>query len=58
MINARRIGKLPYIGVGWLWAESVVGSRGVAKVALRAMRPTRSLLMQCSCGGNRLKGVV
>jgi hypothetical protein len=44
-INARRIGKPPYIGVGWLWAESVVGSRGVAKVVPRAAGPTRSLLM-------------
>jgi hypothetical protein len=32
----------PYVGVGWLWAESAVGSRGVAKVVLRATGPTRS----------------
>ena len=24
-----------YIGVGWLWAESAVDSRGVAKVVMR-----------------------
>jgi hypothetical protein len=33
---------LPYIGVGWLWVESVVGSRGVAKFVLRATGLTRS----------------
>ena len=43
----------PYIGVEWVWAESAVGSRGLAKVVRRAVGPTRVWLVQCSHGGNR-----
>jgi hypothetical protein len=34
-INVQRIGMLSYIGVVCLWVESVVDSRGVAKVVMR-----------------------
>jgi hypothetical protein len=50
-VNERHIGMPPYIGVEWVWAESAVGSRGLAEV-VRRTGPTRGWLMQCSHGGN------
>jgi hypothetical protein len=51
-VNERQIGMPPYTEVEWVWAESAVGSRGLAKVVRRATGPTRVWLMQCSRGGN------
>ena len=38
--------------VEWVWAESAVCSRRLAKVVRRATGPTRGWLMQCGRGGN------
>jgi hypothetical protein len=47
IFTGQRAGMPPYIGVEWLWAESAVGSRGVAKVVRRATGPASRCVCVC-----------